>query len=96
MPRHLIAVLTLAAGIAVASLAPSAARASDGIFGSLFSRLTNDDKAESAPRATQAQESRDREREARNLRREYWERERNRIAQNALAREAANQAVASR
>jgi hypothetical protein len=88
MPRAL-AILALS-GLALAG-APQA-QAGDGIFGSFFSR----GQAAEAPKPVAVSETRDRDREARNLRREYWERERARLSQAGMAREASNQSVAVR
>ncbi|HEY8612405.1 MAG TPA: hypothetical protein VIL69_14075 [Roseomonas sp.] len=88
MPRILAAL----AATGLSLLTPMQARADDGIFGDLLSRFSRVEE----PRRAGNPEIRDREREARNLRREYWERERARIAQAGMAREVSNQAVASR
>ena len=73
---------------------PRAARAEDGLFGSMFSRGVGADatKPPSGPQAV------DRDREARDLRRAYWERERARQADagRGLAREASSGAVVTR
>lgn len=67
-------------------IAAPQARAEDGLFGNILSRFS---RAEEPKRAENV-ELRDRDRETRNLRREYWERERSRLAQPGLAREVAN------
>lgn len=87
MSRPILAALALVSAVAVA---PSA-RASDGdsVFGSLFSRVTGTrEAAASTPRAARAAEAEIREREARDMRRNYWERERARIAEQAASRQA--------
>ena len=89
MITRALAVLALA-GFAL--LTPVQARAEDGLFGNLLSRFSRAEQ----PKRAEGSELRDREREARNLRREYWERERARIAGSGLAREASNQSVAAR
>ena len=65
----------------LAALGAPEARAEDSLFGNLFGRLG----ASESPRVGSSGEVRDRERETRNLRREYWERERARISGNAAA-----------
>ncbi|MCR0981262.1 hypothetical protein [Roseomonas populi] len=95
MSNRALAVIALAG---LASFAAPQARAEDSLFGNLFGRLgaSEEVKAQASP------ELRDRERETRNLRREYWERERARLAQNAgaprgsLATEASNRSLAAR
>ena len=76
----------------LALLSPVQARAEDGLFGNLLSRFTRAEE----PKRAESPELRDRDRETRNLRREYWERERARIAGSSLAREVNNQSVAAR
>ena len=88
MPRAL-AIIALSAA---AGLAAPAAHAQDSLFGTLFSRLGMGE----AQKTAAAPETHDRDREARNLRREYWERERARMAQAGLAREASNRTLAAR
>lgn len=76
----------------LALLAPPQARAEDGLFGNLLSRFNRAEE----PKRAENPELRDRERETRNLRREYWERERARIAGAGLSREVSNRSVAAR
>ncbi|MBP0492731.1 hypothetical protein [Roseomonas indoligenes] len=78
MLKRTLAVLAVAGLAAVG--APDA-RAEDTLFGNLFGRLSSSE----APKAGESQDMRDRERETRNLRREYWERERARMSQSAAA-----------
>ena len=84
------------AALAFAGLALTAvpqAHAADGIFGDLFTRFSRTE----APTPAAAPEARDRDREARNLRREYWERERARLSSQAsLSRDVSNRTVAAR
>jgi hypothetical protein len=89
MHRPVLAAFAVA-GLAVA--APLPAHAGDGIFGNFLSGFGRASEVKPAAR-TEIQE---RELEARNLRREYWERERNRLAQNGLARDAPTQTIATR
>jgi len=89
-----LAILAVAVAGLVLAAAPGA-RAEDGIFGSFFSRTARPE----APKAGEARAT-DREREARNLRRDYWERERARLssadAGRALSRDASSRDVAAR
>jgi hypothetical protein len=89
MPRPVLAAFAIA-GLAMG--APSPAHADDGIFGSFLSGFSRASEVKPTART----ELQDREREARNLRREYWERERNRLARNGPARDASTQTVATR
>jgi len=86
----------LAATIAATALfAALPAQAQDGLFGSFFSRPARTE----APKVAAGAETRDREGEARNLRREYWERERARLAQTGdrgMSNPVSNRAVAAR
>ncbi|WP_458097024.1 hypothetical protein [Roseomonas sp. WA12] len=89
MITRAVAVLALT-GLAL--LPPMQARAEDGLFGNLLSRFNRAEE----PKRTENVEVRDRERETRNLRREYWERERARIAGAGLSRDVSSQSVATR
>jgi hypothetical protein len=79
-------VLAALAFAGFALLATPQARAEDGIFGNILSRFSRAGDMKPVENV----ELRDRDRETRNLRREYWERERSRLAQPGLAREVAN------
>jgi hypothetical protein len=85
-------ILSALAVAGLALLAPPQARAEDGIFGNILSRFSQP----SEPKRVENVDLRDRDRETRNLRREYWERERARLAQPGLAREISNREAASR
>ncbi|WP_338662505.1 hypothetical protein VQH23_20405 [Pararoseomonas sp. SCSIO 73927] len=93
MSKRSIAILAVAGLVALG--APEA-RADNSLFGNLFGRSG----ALEGSRAGGGGELRDRERETRNLRREYWERERARISGNGgagpNARAALSTDVASR
>jgi len=84
MPRRLLAALAFA-GFALAM--PHASRAQDGIFGSFLSGFSRTSEARSA----NLSDAQIRDRETRNLRREYWERE-----QRRLTRDASAQTIATR
>ncbi|MFH5925282.1 hypothetical protein [Roseomonas xinghualingensis] len=89
MPRYSLAALAIA-GLAMAM--PQSAHAQDGVFGNLLSGFTRFSDAKS----TDLSEAQLRDREARSLRRDYWERERQRLARDTLARDASNQTIATR
>ena len=69
-----------------------AARAEDGLFGNMLSGIAGP----TAPARGAVPEAASREREARNLRREYWERERARIEAAAAIRGRPAATLASR
>jgi hypothetical protein len=87
MSRPIIAALALVTSASMA--VPARAADGDSVFGSFFSRVTGTRQATAdTPRAQRAAEAEMRDREARELRRNYWERERARIAEQAAARQA--------
>lgn len=80
-----------AVALLAAVVAAPGARAAEGdsLFGGFFSRVTGTrEAAADTPRAQRAAEAEMREREARDVRRNYWERERARVAEQASARQA--------
>ena len=81
-----LAATVLAAGFS------GAARAEDGVFGNLLAGMAGP----SAPAREVGPEVAAREREARNLRREYWERERARLEAATTPRERPAATLASR
>jgi len=94
MSARVVAAFALT-GLALFSSVP--AQAADGIFGDFLSRFSSPDQ----PQNTRATEVQNREREARNMRREYWGRERSRVSaspsiQGSLAREISGPAVSAR
>ncbi|MBP0446010.1 hypothetical protein J8J14_14630 [Roseomonas sp. SSH11] len=88
MTRGLFA-LALAASV---GFAVPQAQANDGIFGNMLSRLARAD----APKADAGAVIQERERQARDMRREYWQRERARLAEAQFTREASNRSIAVR
>ncbi len=90
MFRPVLAATILAAAVAGVAV-PASAQGHDSVFGSFFSRVTGSAQAASAdasPRAATTRASDVREREARDMRRGYWERERARIAEQSTNRTA--------
>lgn len=83
------AVLYLAATVLAVGIS-GAARAEDGLFGNMLGGIAGPSTRAAVPEAAA------REREARNLRREYWERERARIEAAAALRERPATTLASR
>ncbi|WP_376092534.1 hypothetical protein ACE7GA_23815 [Roseomonas sp. CCTCC AB2023176] len=87
MSRPVLAALALVTAAAVTS--PAQAAEGDSVFGNFFSRVVGSGQAQAeAPHARRAADAEMREREARDMRRAYWERERARIAQQASSRQA--------
>lgn len=86
MSRPILAALVL---VTAAFVVPSAqATEGDSVFGSFFSRVTGTrEVAADSPRVRRQADAEVREREARDVRRNYWERERARIAEQVSARQ---------
>lgn len=79
----------LAVVLGLSAVGPAAAQGHDSVFGAFFSRVTGTAQAapaEGTGRVTGARASDAREREARDMRRGYWERERARLAGQVASR----------
>ncbi|WP_426957323.1 hypothetical protein [Muricoccus radiodurans] len=80
--RPLAVAFTLAAGLCLS--APVSAAGTDGVFGDFLSRAAGTPAARPERTGNNAQaDLRAREQESRNLRRDYWQRERERLTRQA-------------